>query len=158
MVSCPVGKLTMFGMFIGGLIPWRLFREFRVLKCGGEPPASTTASLTGGVSGSGKVTNGSVRSAFSDPLPSLQGSTRISNERWTTSFYFPTEFGNSGISAILRFHFPNWVFLSRTPHARILFDDLIHFYTLALSSFHPMGFIPSVSVTRMHLRYVEADR
>lgn len=65
----------MLDMLIGGLMPCRLFREFNVLNCDGEPPAKVTASLTGGgVSGSGNVTSGSVRSVSSDPLPSLESS------------------------------------------------------------------------------------
>jgi len=73
-VSWPAGRFAMFGMFIGGLMLWwRLFSEFRELNWDGEPPANVTASLTGGgVSVSGKVTSGSVRSVSSGPLPSLQ--------------------------------------------------------------------------------------
>lgn len=74
-VSCPAGRFVIFEMFdmlIGGLILWRLFSEFRELNCEGEPPVNVTVPVAGGgVSGSGNVTNGSVKSPSSVPFPSL---------------------------------------------------------------------------------------
>lgn len=64
--------LEMFGMLIGGLMLWRLLRELREVSCDGDPPVSVTVPVAGGgVSGSGNVTSGSVRSPSSVPFPSL---------------------------------------------------------------------------------------
>ena len=59
----------MFVMFNGGLILWRLFRD---VSCEGELVKETVPVTGGGVSGSGNVTSGSVRSPSSVPLASLK--------------------------------------------------------------------------------------
>jgi len=100
-VSWPAGRFAMFGIFIGGLILWwRLFSEFRELNWDGEPPANVTASLTGGgVSVSGKVTSGSVRSVSSGPLPCHK------KNLWATLAYIFLFLENSVIRKIKWWYF-----------------------------------------------------
>ena len=63
-----------------------MFNEFREVNWEGAPPVSVTAPVAGGgVSGSGNVTKGSVRSASSDPFVSLW---KIKVWRGETNFGF----------------------------------------------------------------------
>lgn len=102
-VSWPTGKLDILVMFKGGLILCRLFKE---VSCEGDPVIETVPVTGGGVSGSGNVTKGSVRSPSSVPLPSLEENHMLFNiffKFWEFFKFFIFHF-----LFILFYIFPPW--------------------------------------------------